>query len=292
MRILIFGKTGQVASELCLQAKAAGFDYVALSRNEVDVSNSDSIRAAICDHSCDVIINASAYTNVDGADSEKELANQINTHAPYEMAKAAAQKKVPFLHISTDYVFPGDGDQPWKIQDKIDPINHYGLSKAKGEELISTVHGRNIIMRTSWVFSTFGKNFVKTILRIAETNDELNIVGDQVGGPTSASDIASALLIIAQQECRETIKTGTQLIHYSGQPCVSWAEFANAIAINADLKTQINSIPTSEYPTPAKRPLNSRLDLSDLPLLYGITAPDWRISLDDCIKRIRYNEQA
>lgn len=290
MRLLIFGKSGQVASELGLQAAASGYDFTALSREDVDVCDGDAIRAAIADNPCDVIINATAYTNVDGAESEQDLAHKINADAPHIMAQAAAQKQIPFLHISTDYVFRGDGESSWSIDDPIDPPNHYGVSKAAGERLISSTEGRNIIMRTSWVFSPHGKNFVKTILRISEANDVLNIVGDQIGGPTSAVDIASALLNIAKQEHEKPYHSGTQIIHYAGAPCVSWAEFAREIAKKAGIKVAINAIPTSDYPTPAVRPLNSRLDSSHLAPLYGLSAPDWRIALDDCLHKINENE--
>ncbi len=292
MQLLIFGKSGQVASELCLQAQAAGYDFVALSRDDVDVCDGDAIKAAIASNPCDAVINATAYTNVDGAESEQDLANVINADAPYIMAQAAAQKQVPFLHISTDYVFRGNGDKSWNINDPIDPPNHYGVSKATGERFITSTEGRNIIMRTSWVFSSHGKNFVKTVLRIARVNDALNIVGDQIGGPTSAVDIASALLNIAKQEYEKTYQTGTQIIHYAGVPCVSWAEFAREIVKKAGIEVVIHAIPTTDYPIPAARPLNSRLDSSHLALLYGLSAPDWRIALDDCLKRIKANDTA
>lgn len=289
MRLLIFGKSGQVASELCLQAKAAGYDYRALSRDDVNVCDGDAIRSAIADTPCDVIINATAYTNVDGAESEQDLASQINADAPHIMAQAAAIQQIPFLHISTDYVFRGDGDKAWSIDDPIDPPNHYGASKAQGEHLIASTTGRNIIMRTSWVFSPHGKNFVKTILRIAQANDTLNIVGDQIGGPTSASDIAAALLSIAQQEHEKDYQPSTQIIHYSGMPYASWADFARAIADKAGIEVAINAIPTSDYPTPAVRPLNSRLDSTHLAPLYGLNSPDWRIALDDCLHKLNEN---
>lgn len=292
MRLLIFGKSGQVASELGLQAKATGYDFTALSRDDVDVCDGDAIRAAIADNPCDVIINATAYTNVDGAESEQDLAHKINADAPHIMAQTAAQKQIPFLHISTDYVFRGDGDTCWSIDDPIDPPNQYGLSKAAGERLISGTEGRNIIMRTSWVFSSHGKNFVKTILRIADANDELNIVGDQIGGPTSAVDIASVLLNIAKQEHEKPYQSNTQIIHYAGAPCVSWAEFAQEIVKKAGIEVVIHAIPTTDYPTPAVRPLNSRLDSSHLAPLYGLSAPDWRIALDDCLKRITADDTA
>lgn len=291
MRLLIFGKTGQVASELYLQASHANYSFISLDRNQVDVCDEIAVANIIADSDCDVIINATAYTNVDGAESEQGLSQKINADAPYIMAKSAEKKQVPFIHISTDYVFPGDGDQPWKIDDPIDPVNHYGASKAEGERLIATTNGRNIIMRTSWVFSSFGKNFVKTIMRIGAANDELKIVGDQIGGPTSAADIAAAILAIAKQEHSKASQSGTQIMHYSSTPYVSWAQFAMAIAETAEINTHITSIPTSQYPTPAKRPLNSRLDLTELAPLYGLKAPDWGEALDDCIKRIKHNDQ-
>lgn len=298
MRLLIFGQTGQVASELCLQATNANIGFTSLNREQLDVRNSDAIAAAIAKYDCDIIINATAFTNVDGAESDKELALIINAQAPHIMAIAAQKKNIPFIHISTDYVFRGDGNNAWQTDDPVNPINHYGKSKAEGERLIATTSGRNIILRTSWVFSNFGKNFVKTILRIAATNDELKIVGDQIGGPTSASDIASAILTIAHKEysalklkkSEKSYDNKTEIFHYSGMPYVSWAEFAQAIVKKASITTQIKSIPTSEYPTPADRPLNSRLDSSQTARLYGIKIPAWQDSLDICLKRILQND--
>lgn len=290
MHILLFGKTGQVATELRAQADKAGHRVTALGRTDVNLETSIGLETAVADYDPDIIINAAAFTDVDGAEVERETALAINAYAPFAIAKAAASHKTPFIHISTDYVFSGTGSKPWECTDPIDPINAYGASKAKGEELIATVRGRNIIVRTSWIFSPYGKNFLKTILRLAGQQSELRIVGDQVGGPTSAGDLASAILIIARKECDPTDSFAqfceTQILHFAGMPYASWAEFGEAIIASAGLNASVVPIQSSEFPTRANRPKNSRLDLTDVAHLYGITAPDWRKAVDDCIRRI------
>lgn len=289
MHILLFGKTGQVATELQTQAGKAGHRVTALGKADVNLEKSTGVAVAIADHNPDIIVNAAAFTDVDGAEVETEAALAINASAPYAIAKTAAANGTPFIHISTDYVFNGAGSEPWNCTDPVDPINAYGVSKAKGEELIASVKGRNIIIRTSWIFSPHGKNFLKTILRLAGQQSELRIVSDQVGGPTSAGDLASAILTIAQKEHERTGPFSqlckTHILHFTGLPYVSWAEFAETIIASAGLNTSVIPIQTAEFPTRANRPGNSRLDLSDL-APHGIIAPDWRKAVDDCIRRI------
>lgn len=271
MKILVFGKTGQVATELQRQSAVQ-----ALDRNEVDLSDPAACAAIIRDCDADVVINAAAYTAVDNAERDEDIATIINGHAPTAMARAARDRNLPFLHISTDYVFNGQGEKPWRPRDPVSPQNAYGRSKLVGEQGVILAGGRFAILRTSWVFSAHGANFVKTMLRLSETRDDLSVVDDQIGGPTSAADIANALLKMAV-----AMVNGQDggVFHFAGVPSVSWKEFAVEIFSQSDRAVNVRGIPTADYPTPAVRPLNSRMDCSDLEKVFGIRAPDWKTSL-------------
>lgn len=272
MKTLVFGRSGQVATELQRFA-----DVVALGREAADLSDPEACVAAIRTNSPDAVINAAAYTAVDRAEEEEELATKINVAAPIAMAKACAKLDIPFVHISTDYVFNGSGSKPWKPTDTTGPQNVYGGSKLLGEQGVQTANGRYAILRTSWVFSSHGSSFVKTMLRLSETRDALSIVGDQIGGPTPARAIAEACMSIAKQLTTAPSKSGTY--HFSGAPDVSWFDFAEAIFSEAKCNLALSSIPTSDYPTPAVRPLNSRLDCQATEQVFGLARPDWRQAL-------------
>lgn len=272
MTILVFGKTGQVATELQLQA-----DVVALGRDQADLSKPDACADAIRAHRPDVVINAAAYTAVDRAEEEDALATVINGDAPGAMALVCADLGIPLVHISTDYVFAGDGTTPWTPDDPVAPPNAYGRSKLAGEVAIAASGCTHVILRTSWVFSAHGNNFVKTMLRLSETRDALSIVADQIGGPTSARAIAAACLTIAGQVGRDPAAQGVH--HFSGAPDASWADFATEIFAQAGRDVTVTGIETKEYPTPATRPLNSRMDCSRLAQSFGIARPDWRDEL-------------
>lgn len=279
MKLLVFGKTGQVAREI--QALA---DVTALGREDADLSDAESCSAAIRQHAPDAVINAAAYTAVDRAEDETTLAARVNGYAPAAMARTCAELGIPFVHISTDYVFDGSGEVPWKPNDMPNPQNTYGRSKLIGERSVREAGGPFAILRTSWVFSAYGSNFVKSMLKISETRDNLSIVSDQVGGPTPARDIAKACLAIADQLAEDMSKSGTY--HFSGAPDVSWREFAETIFEQAGHDVSLKGIPTSEYPTPAVRPLNSRLDCSSIEQTFGITCPDWRIGLQTVLEEL------
>lgn len=283
MKILVFGKTGQVATELQRQA-----EVIALGRDAADLSDPAACAAAISENDVDVVINAAAYTAVDKAEDEEALATVINGDAPTVMAKACAAKGIPFVHISTDYVFDGSGETPWSPNDKTGPLGAYGRSKLAGEEGIRAAGGKHAILRTSWVFSAHGNNFVKTMLRLGETRDALTIVADQIGGPTAASDIAAACLSIAKQLMGGKVG-GTY--HLSGTPNVSWAGFAREIFAQAGLKTSVTDIPSSNYPTPAKRPFNSRMNCASLETDFGTFRPEWRTSLANVLADLKETAQ-
>lgn len=279
MTLLVFGKTGQVAQEL--QALA---DVIALGRDDADLSDLEVCATAIRKHTPEAVINAAAYTAVDRAEDEKTLAVSINGWAPAAMARTCAELGIPFVHISTDYVFDGAGEEPWKSEDSPNPKNAYGLSKLIGEKAVREAGGRYAILRTSWVFSAHGSNFVKSMLRLSETRDTLSIVSDQVGGPTPARDIARACITLAEQLAKDATKSGTY--HFSGAPDVSWREFAETIFEQAGRHVSVRGIPSSEYPTPAARPMNSRLDCSSLEKTFGIARPEWREGLHTVLEEL------
>jgi len=275
--ILVFGKTGQVATEL----QRLG-DVVALGRDQADLSNPAACADAIREYAPRAVINAAAYTAVDRAEKEEALATIINGDAPTAMAQACAELDIPLIHISTDYVFAGTGDAPWLPDDRTAPQNAYGRSKLAGEIGIRKSGVVHAILRTSWVVSAHGTNFVKTMLRLSDTRDALNIVADQIGGPTPARDIAAACLQMAEQLIADLSKSGTY--HYSGGPDVSWADFATEIFEQAGKAVTVTPIPTTDYPTPAKRPLNSRMDCGATQQAFGIPRPDWRDELNTILQ--------
>jgi dTDP-4-dehydrorhamnose reductase len=280
MKLLVFGKTGQVARELQRLAPEATY----LGRDQADLMNAAACAAAIAATDAQAIINAAAWTAVDKAETEEAAATTVNGEAPTVMAKAAAAKGIPFLHISTDYVFDGAGDQPFTPDHPTGPLGAYGRSKLAGEQGVRAANGNHLILRTSWVVSAHGANFVKTMLRLGATKDSLDVVADQIGGPTSAAAIAQALLTAATA-MTQGAPGGTH--HFAGSPDTSWADFARAIMAEANLPCRINDIPSSDYPTPAKRPLNSRLDCRALTAAFGIPRPDWREDLKAIVKELR-----
>ena len=277
--ILIFGKTGQVATEL----QRTG-DVLALSRDLTNLSNPSSCYDAIKIHAPKAVINAAAYTDVDKAETEEELATLINGNAPKAMAKACATLNIPFVHLSTDYVFDGTGVEPWQPEDTTKPQNAYGRSKKTGEDGILSVDSTYGILRTSWVISSHGTNFVKTMLNLSENRDTLNLVADQIGGPTPAKDIAKACLQIVEQLKQDPSKSGTY--HFSGIEDLSWADLATEIFQQTGRSVHVLPIPTSEYPTSAERPLNSRLNCSKTQEVFSIHRPDWRIGLNDILNEL------
>ena len=280
MKILLFGKTGQVAKELCNRP-----NVTAIGRDKADFTEPQKIIEIVKSTDADIIINAVAYTSVDLAEEEFELANVINGTTVKELAKVSASRNIPFLHISTDYVFKGDGNLNWKTSDQTNPQNSYGKSKLIGESGILEAGGPYVILRTSWVFSSHGNNFVKTMLRLASNNNELSIIKDQIGGPTCAKDIADALWKIASDFYAGNGITG--IYHFSGKPNSSWANFASEIFFQTHQDIKIKQILTKDFLTKAKRPLNSRLDCSSLRIDYGIKQPEWKKSLTNVLANLK-----
>ena len=278
--ILVFGQSGQVARELARLPIEARF----LLRAEADFADPAACAALVsAQDGVEAVINAAAYTAVDKAEDEEDQARIVNAATPGAIASACATKGIPFVQISTDYVFSGEGDGPSSPFDPIAPVNAYGRTKAEGERLVRESGAVHSIIRTSWVFSAHGNNFVKSMLRLAETRDTLTIVADQVGGPTPAAAIARAAVRMAEILVEHPEKTGTY--HLSGVPDVSWADFARTIFAEAGRDMTVEDIPTSAYPTPARRPRNSRLECSRL-AEFDLERPDWRDALRGVLKEL------
>ena len=275
--ILVFGKTGQVAREL---ATLSG-DVTCLDRAQADLSVPGACDAAIRAARPDAVINAGAFTDVDGAETQVALATRINGAAPGEMGRACADLDIPLVQISTDYVFDGSGHAPRLPKDPTGPLGVYGASKLEGETAVSDSGCRHAILRTSWVFSAHGENFVKTMLRLGAERELLRVVADQTGGPTPASVIAAACATMAQGLC---VGAPSGIHHLSGRPDISWADFARAVFGVAGLDCKVEDITTADWPTPAMRPANSRLDCTSLMATFGIARPDWRDGLCAVIK--------
>ncbi|HRO14734.1 MAG TPA: dTDP-4-dehydrorhamnose reductase [Paracoccus sp. (in: a-proteobacteria)] len=280
MTILVFGKTGQVARELARIAPGARF----AGRDEADLTDPAACAALIRAARPRAVINAAAWTAVDRAEAEAETARLVNAGAPGAMAAACAELGVPFVHVSTDYVFDGAGDQPRPEDAPTGPLGAYGQTKLDGERAIAAAGGQWAVLRTSWVFSAHGANFVKTMLRLGAERPRLTVVADQVGGPTPAAAIARAVLAMAERMAADPARGG--LYHFAGAPDVSWAGFAREILAQAGLTAGVVDIQTSDYPTPARRPLNSRLDCAAITRDFGIPRPDWRAGLADVLKEL------
>ena len=281
--ILVFGKHGQVGHEL---SKLQG--TCCLGRDEANLEEPESCAKKIRELKPSAVINAAAYTAVDRAEGERELAFQVNAVAPGVIACTCADLSLPLIHISTDYVFPGGGSNPHSVNAITGPRNVYGESKLAGEIAVRAAGGCHAILRTSWVFSAQGSNFVKTMIKLSETMETLSIVSDQVGGPTAARDIASTAVELASQLLDDGSKSGTY--HYSGFPDVSWCEFAGAIFNLANRNIEVNPILTKDYPTPATRPLNSRLDCEAMLDKFAVERPDWRVGLKDVIVELEVGQ--
>ncbi|MDX8353091.1 dTDP-4-dehydrorhamnose reductase [Cognatiyoonia sp. IB215182] len=281
MKVLVFGKTGQVARALIAAGSEHGLTIAALGRDEADLSDPQACADRIAASHADAVINAAAWTAVDAAEEEEDAAFVINAEAPGAMARACAAKDIPFVHISTDYVFDGSEGAAWLPTDPTHPLGAYGRTKLTGEQQVTVAGGTSVILRTAWVFDGTGKNFVTTMLRLSETRDTLTIVADQNGGPTPAAAIADACLRIAKDLAAGYGKTG--IYHFSGAPDTTWADFARAVFATAGRDVTVQDIATADYPTPAKRPANSRLDCTSLETDYGIRRPDWQAALTEIL---------
>lgn len=291
MRVLVTGTQGQVARALIERGAAEGVAIEALGRPDYDLLHPSRLAEAIEASAADVVVNAAAYTAVDKAESEPEIAAAINGVAAGEIAGAAARRGVPIIQLSTDYVFDGALERPYREDDPLGPISAYGRSKLAGERAVVAANPRHVVLRTAWVYSPFGTNFVKTMLRLGETRDTVRVVADQKGSPTSAFDIADAILTIAGRLAATPSDARLHgVFHLVGTGEATWADFAQEIFAQAApmgrAPVDVVPIATADYPTPARRPSNSRLNSDKLGEVYGVRLPDWRHSLTQCLERM------
>lgn len=288
MRIAVTGRTGQVVQSLLARAGAAGVTVIPVGRPELDLAQPDGVQQALANAQPDCIVNAAAYTAVDKAETEPGLAMRINGEGAGVVAAAAAALGVPLIQISTDYVFDGMAPQPWLETDPTAPLSAYGRSKLAGEEAVAASGADWTILRTAWVYSPYGGNFVKTMLRLAESRDEIGVVSDQLGSPTNALDLADAIIGVAKGLVARPGDAALRgIFHTAGLGEASWADLAETVfAASAALggpSARVRRIPTIDYPTPARRPGNSRLDCSLLAERHGLRLPPWQDSVKTCV---------
>jgi dTDP-4-dehydrorhamnose reductase len=291
MRLVVTGRAGQLAQSLIERGRSAGVEIVCLARPEVDLLAHDQVARAIEDARGDLVINAAAYTAVDKAEAEPELALRVNGAGARAVAAAAAKTGRAIVQISTDYVFDGALDRPYREEDPTAPVSAYGRSKLAGEQGVAEANPRHVIARTAWVYSPFGQNFLKTMLRLGLTRPEISVVADQWGAPTSALDLADGLIAMARRIVAEPEnKSLLGVFHMTGSHYTNWVGFAAAIFEQAAAlgRPSVKAMPisTSQYPTPAARPANSRLDAGKLARVYGLVLPEWRSAVQNCVKRL------
>jgi len=289
VRILLFGANGQVGSELRALPWGGGLDLIPVSRDDADLSVEGAAEAAVRRGKPDLVVNAAAYTAVDKAESEPDLARAVNGLAPGGMAHACVDLGIPLIHISTDFVFDGTKTGAYLEDDPTGPVSAYGESKLDGEDAVRAALDNHVILRTAWVFSAHGKNFLKTMLRLGAERDQLGIVDDQRGCPTSAAGIAGAVrTIVDRLHADGPLVPGTY--HYSGGDPVTWFGFADAIFQAAGDRlpggVTVKPIGTKDYPTPARRPSNSVLSCAKIRAVYGIEPDDWRSAMGDVVDRL------
>ena len=289
--IIVTGGSGQLGQSIRgLVGSDSGYLYLFPNREELNLNDCASIDAFFAGKEFDLIINCAAYTAVDQAEAEPELADQINHMAVNKLAKMVASRHARLIHISTDYVFAGENFKPYIESDKVAPQGEYGFSKLRGEQAIESLMPNNaLIIRTSWVYSAFGNNFVKTMLKLASQRDELNVIYDQVGTPTYAVDLAQAIIQIAQSDGFNNNTFKTELYHYSNEGVCSWYDFAITIFELSGVSCRVLPIETKDYPTPAKRPHYSVLNKAKIKQAYGIQIPYWKEALQRCLKVLEDN---
>ncbi|HZH53140.1 MAG TPA: dTDP-4-dehydrorhamnose reductase [Microvirga sp.] len=291
MRMTVIGKEGQVARALAERAPAHGVEPVFLGRPQLDLADPSGIEDILVETGGDLVVNTAAYTAVDQAEAEAELTEAINGIGAGVVAGAAASMGVPVIHLSTDYVFDGAASRPYREDDEPRPLGAYGASKLLGEQAVASEAPDHVILRTAWIYSPFGRNFVKTMLRLATERDEVAVVADQHGSPTSALDIADGVIAVGRNLLTKRDDARLRgVFHMTGSGFTSWAEFASEIFRQADRyggpTARVRRVATADYPTLAKRPANSRLDCAKLAAVHGVVLPDWRVSLEPCVRRL------
>lgn len=281
--IIVTGANGQLGQEFRKISEQFNYNFIFADRKKVDFSNLESVKEYFSGQHFDIIINCAAYTAVDKAETDQAFATTVNSDALAIIAELVSDKGAFLIHFSTDYVFDGKGYQPYSTEHPTKPVNHYGESKCAGEKAMQTTKGLNgMIVRTSWVYSEYGHNFVKTMVRLGREREELNVINDQIGSPTYAADIAKFILSNLQQMSW----SGVKIYNFSNEGVCSWYDFAQAIMELKNIPCKINPIPSSQYPTPAKRPHYSVLDKSQTVADFGVKIPYWRDSLKVCLSKI------
>ena len=286
MKILVTGKNGQLGKSIrkIITNNEQTDEFVFTGREELDFSSTDSIASYFNHNNFDIIINCAAHTAVDKAEEEAVLANQINHLAVAQLAQISEIQQAKLIHVSTDYVFDGESDKPYTETDETNPINVYGKTKLAGEIALQEIMPTDaIIIRTSWVYSEYGNNFVKTMLRLGKQRDELSVVGDQIGSPTYATDLANAILDTIQNKAFKEVGQETQIYHYSNAGELSWYEFAKEIFELSGIQCSVSPITTEQYPTPAKRPKNTLMNKDKIAETFSVNIPDWKESLNTCM---------
>jgi dTDP-4-dehydrorhamnose reductase len=290
IRIAVTGSKGQIARSLVECASTTDVEVVTLAGPVLELSDPSTIDVAVGASGADVLVSAAAYTDVNRAESEPGLADLINTKAPGLLAARAMSLGIPIIHLSTDYVFDGQKPDPYVETDPVHPLSAYGRSKAKGEQAVAMANPRHVILRTCWVYSPFSRNFVRTMLALAERQQDIRVVSDQFGNPTSAADIAAGIVAIARHLLEGHGEERYGIFHMASAQTASWAEFATEIfsiaASQGRSPPRVLPISSAEYQTPARRPLNSRLDCAKIARVYSVRLPDWRTSLRPCVERI------
>jgi dTDP-4-dehydrorhamnose reductase len=288
MKVLVLGAGGQVGHELCRHSWPTDATLVALARNGLDITRREAVFTTIAGERPDVVVNAAAYTAVDRAESERDAAWAANCAGPGHIAAACREAGIPLIHISTDYVFDGTRSGPYREDDPVNPLGVYGASKEGGERAVREALREHVILRTAWIYSAHGHNFVKTMLRLAGQRPVLRVVADQTGSPTSAADLAGAIALIAQRITDGTAAWGTY--HFAGAGVVTWHGFAEAIFDLArgwrGPPPRVEAITTADYPTPAQRPSNSVLDCSRIGAAFAIEPRPWRSALAEVIEEL------
>jgi dTDP-4-dehydrorhamnose reductase len=287
MTVLISGKNGQLGKELQdIASSHQSIQFIFFDKDELNIAGDASLQAVFQKYSPSFFINCAAYTAVDKAETEQEKAYLVNAEAVSNIAKHCHQFKTKLIHISTDYVFDGQATQPYKEDDKTDPVNYYGYTKWLGEQLALNNNPDTIVIRTSWVYSTYGNNFVKTMLRLMKERKEINVVNDQLGSPTYAKDLAEAIVQIVDGQQSTVDSQPFGIFHFSNDGIISWYDFAVAIKEIKRLDCIVNPIPTTAYPTAAKRPAYSVFDKTKIRNTFNIQLKDWRESLTLCLQHL------
>lgn len=285
--VLVIGSEGQLGNEIkCLSSEFDNIDFIFTTIEELDITDTKRLEATIRQEAFDYIINCTAYTAVDKAESETELANAINHLALQTIGKSAFEQKSKVIHVSTDYVFDGQNHKPYTEEDKPSPNSVYGKTKLDGEKALMMNNPESIIIRTSWLYSSFGHNFVKTMLQLGKNKDELNVIFDQIGTPTYAKDLAEVILEIIQKDINLSIPFNKGIYHYSNEGVCSWYDFTKAIHELSAINCSVHPIETKDYPTDAPRPQYSVMNKAKIKTIYKINIPHWRESLQECLSRI------